>query len=350
MRPRLRNVLLHVGSLVLGGGLLYLALRGVPFESVGEALQAANYWYLLPLAAIALLSHALRAWRWLLLLDVLPATGGPAGGHQRPGFWPAYFSLLIGYMVNYAAPRLGEVARSANLAAQSSLTFSGVLGTVVVERILDVLTLALAVAVALVVATRQVQGLHIFVEPMSALVDEPPVALWMLAVLGLAVAVGSILVLRALVRWASGREGIAGYAASAVRSFRSGLLSLARTRRPVALVLSTAAIWFCYLLLAYLPLPMLGITGLSLADALVLLVVGSAAMIVPAPGGVGSYHYVTIQTMTRLFAVPLASATAYAVLSHAAQLILYTAAGFASLLLQGRGIAVRVTPPAESAP
>src|SRR5690606_35412959 len=59
-------------------------------------------------------------------------------------FRVAFYSVMIGYMVNYAAPRAGEVARAANVAAQTRLRFPGVLGTVVAERVLDVLLLGVA--------------------------------------------------------------------------------------------------------------------------------------------------------------------------------------------------------------
>ena len=60
-------------------------------------------------------------------------------------------------------------------------------------------------------------------------------------------------------------------------------------------------------------------------------------MSIPSPGGIGSYHYITIRTLEGLFAVVSPLATAYAVLSHAAQLVLYAIAGFLCLILQGSG-------------
>ena len=74
MSPRLKTFLALVGSLLLGGGLLYLALRGVDFGTVWTALRTAAYGWLLPLIAITLLSHALRAREASrMLLTLLPA-------------------------------------------------------------------------------------------------------------------------------------------------------------------------------------------------------------------------------------------------------------------------------------
>ena len=327
MTPRARSLLLQAGSFGLGGVLLWLALRSVDFGTLGEVLRTANYGYLVPLAAVAIGAHALRAWRWQMLLEALP--------EERPvPFRQAFSSVMIGYMVNYAAPRLGEVARAANLASRTRLPFSGIFGTVVVERILDVLTLGVAVVLALGLMADQMAGLAPLFAPAADFVREAPGAWGLVVALGLGVTTGLVALLVLALRRSVRFEGIAHRVGTTLASFRSGLVSVLRARRRLGIVATTVGIWACYWLMAYLPLPMLGI-ALGPADAWVLLVVGSAAMVVPSPGGVGSYHYATIRTMELLFGVAVALASAYAVLAHAAQLVLYTAVGFLCLVLQG---------------
>ncbi|MEM1041178.1 MAG: lysylphosphatidylglycerol synthase transmembrane domain-containing protein [Bacteroidota bacterium] len=334
MPQRAKTILVQAGSFLLGGGLLYLALRNVDFAALGEALASANYWYLVPLVALTLGSHVFRAWRWQMLLETLPATDDA----QRPvGFKVAFFSLMIGYMVNYAAPRLGEVARTANVATRSRLPFSGVFGTVIVERIVDVLTLAVGILAAVLLMTEEMATLAPLFEPAAALLREPPVAWSIIITSGLFVTLGLAALLLAVLRRSARSEGLAARVSATLHSFTSGLASIFRAPRRVGIVLTTVAIWVCYLFMAYLPLPMLGITSIDLSGAWVLLIVGAVGMSVPSPGGIGSYHYVTIRTLEGLFAVATPLATAYAVLSHAAQLVLYAVAGFVCLVLQGSG-------------
>ncbi len=335
MPQRLKTILVQAGSFLLGGGLLYLALRNVDFAALGEAFGSANYWYLVPLAALALGSHALRALRWQMLLETLPDARGAGRG---VGFRPVFYSLMIGYMVNYAAPRLGEVVRTANLASQERLPFSGIFGTVVVERIVDVLTLALAILGAFVLMADDMAALAPLFEPAAAFLREPPVAWWIILVSALLVTLGLVAIFLAVLRRSARSEGLAARVTATLRSFKRGLVSVLRTRRRLGIAGTTLAMWACYLLMAYLPLPMLGIAGLGLGEAWVLLVVGAVGVAVPSPGGIGSYHYVTIRTLEGLFAVASAPATAYAVLSHAAQLVLYVAVGFGCLVLQGSGL------------
>ena len=223
MTPRTRSLLLQAGSFGLGGVLLWLALRSVDFGALGEVLRTANYGYLVPLAFVAMGAHALRAWRWQMLLEALP--------EARPiPFRQAFSSVMIGYMVNYAAPRLGEVARAANLASLTRLSFSGIFGTVVVERILDVLTLGVATLLALVLMAEQMAGLAPLFAPVADFVREAPVAWGLIVVLGLGVAGGLLALLVLLLRRSARFEGIAGRVGATLASFRGGLASVLRAR------------------------------------------------------------------------------------------------------------------------
>lgn len=330
MPRRLRSILFYIGSLLLGIGLLYLAFSPVSWDAFGEAMARGNFLYLLPMAAVAMLAHLIRAWRWLLLIDTLPSDD-PA---PRRDLRTAFYSVMIGYMVNYAVPRLGEVARAGNFAARTQRSLSLVFGTVVSERVLDVVSLTAIMVIVSVFTWRHVSGLqHLAGQLFGPL--EPTVGGIILALAVALVLVGTIAWAVRRLRRSAANPARRGRVATAVHLFVEGLRSLARTRRRVALINTTVAIWLCYLVMAYIPLPMLGITGLTLADVWLLLVVGSIAIVVPTPGGVGSYHYLTVLTMTGLLGVDAAAASAYAVIVHGLQLVLYTGVGFLCLLLQG---------------
>ncbi len=313
---------------------MYLSLRGVSFGEIVGALGEADYRLLLPLFLTVMLSHFLRALRWKILLDVLPERLEKRP--ERPvSTLTAFYSLLIGYMVNYAAPRMGEVARSANLASQEKLSFSGVLGAVVVERILDVVVLALSLLSVGFLLRRQAATLdRLFWQPVASLFGSVPAVVYIGAsavALLAALAAWRVLARRRAGSWGAKFQALAG-------QFGAGLSTLTRTGRPAALLLTTVGIWACYHLMAYLPLVMLGSTNafnVSYLDAWSIMILGAVGVLIPSPGGVGSYHYITIQAMVHLFGVSQQAAATYAVLSHAAQLILLTAGGFLSLLLQG---------------
>ncbi len=329
---RLRNVLAQVGSFLLAGGLLYLALRGVDLDAVGEALRTADYRWLAPLIAIALFSHLLRAWRWQVLLEALPALDG----RQGAALGTAFSATMIGYMVNYAAPRLGEFARAGILARSEERSFSGVFGTVVVERVLDVVVLGLALLSVFALLWNRLAVLdEIFLAPAREQLVGLPLAVLLAA--------GAVLAALAFLAYALlARRTDGSFWEERVRpvltAFAEGLRTLMHTRRPGIILVSTLAMWACYTLMAYLPLHILHLAvpyDLTLLDAWALMVLGALGVLVPAPGGTGSYHYITIQALVYLFGVPETPAASYAVLTHGAQLVLYTLVGLLCLLVQG---------------
>lgn len=337
---------MQVGSFALAGLLLYLSLRGIDVSSILQAFREADYRWLVPLVLISLGSHGLRAWRWQVLIDALPEVNPPDessdSSGQRPTVGAAFSSLMIGYMVNYAAPRLGEVARTANLSARTSLNFSGLFGTVVVERMLDMAVLALALLSLIPLFSGQLAVLETqFLAPALAQLNDLPVATLLLLAAGGLLIVGLLAVVlrRAMAHEQSAvRQLWLTRLQPALVSFRDGLMTLLRSPRRGTLIISTLLMWLGYAFMAYLPLIMLGLADpydLGLLDAWALMAIGALGLVVPSPGGLGSYHYVTIQALVHLYSVPEAPAATYAVITHAAQLVLYVSLGGILLALQG---------------
>jgi hypothetical protein len=120
-------------SLILGLAVsilaLYLALRNVPFDELVIYFASINYLWIPPAVVILLLSFALRAYRWKIILE-------SAG---KIGFWQSFHPLMIGFMINCILPgRVGEVARPAILQKKENIPFTTGLATVGTERMFDV--------------------------------------------------------------------------------------------------------------------------------------------------------------------------------------------------------------------
>jgi hypothetical protein len=127
----------------------------------------------------------------------------------------------------------------------------------------------------------------------------------------------------------------------AVVSFNEGMGTLIHSPRRGAILVSTVGMWAGYLLMAYLPFKMLHLAepyGIGIVDAWALMAIGALGILVPSPGGIGSYHYITEQALVHLYGVPAAEALTYAVLTHGAQLVFYTLAGGVAVLYQGTGL------------
>lgn len=330
LTPGTRTIIIRVGSFLLGGGLLFLALRNVDFGRVWEALAAGNYWWLIPMVVVTLLSHWLRAMRWSIMLDALPER---RDSKEKVSVWIAFVSIMIGYMANYAGPRLGEVIRTGSESSHEGLRFSSVLGTVVTDRILDVFVLLLALSTLPL----------IYQERIPDLVDMllGPTVQWtidvnkVLVVLVILSAVGVALLLFRSVRH---RKGGKGRIRAIVASFREGLMSVLNTGKSTSIVLLTLAIWACYAMMAWLPFLLLGQAsafGIGPIDAWGLMVLGAIGVAIPSPGGIGTYHFVTIASLGLLHGMPEAEAATYALLAHTGQMILYILVGFSGFLYLG---------------
>jgi glycosyltransferase 2 family protein len=323
-----------MGSFGAAGALLYLALRGVNLDRVAQDLRSANYWWVVPVVAVTLLSHWLRAWRWTMLLAEIKDPSPRRSRHRptrRVTLVGAFGAIMVGYLANYAAPRLGEVVRATNVSTRYGQRFGSVFGTVFTERVLDMATFGIALlTLPLVFAGRLDVIISLLVTP---LMD------WLGSISPL-IPVGAFALMAGVgygvYRWL--RSGHGARIASALGSFRDGLTTISRTRRWPAIVSSTIAMWLCYGLMAFLPFVMIGLQDVydvSLVDAWGIMLLGSIGVILPSPGGFGSYHYITIQSLVLLFAFPQEAAASYAILTHTGQLLIYVVTGVIVILGMG---------------
>jgi hypothetical protein len=356
---RFRRFLLHAGSFALAAGLLALALYGVDLGTMVDAFWQADWRWLVPLVVLVLGSNLCRAWRWQVLIDALPTTpdldaldeGDPTETNTLEA---SFSSIMIGYMVNYVAPRLGEIARTANMAARSSFRFSSLFGTVVSERIFDtaVLGLILLSAIGLLLdrfAILQRQFLGPAWDNLTALPFQ-----WIVGgglALVLLLGTGVLLLRRGLARDGSTVHRLwTDTVRPALVSFREGMLTLLRSSRRGAILLSTIGMWAGYSLMAYIPLRMLDLAGpygLGLVDGWILMAIGALGMLVPTPGGIGSYHYITREALVHLYGVPAEAALTYAFLAWGAQFVFYLLTGGVAVLYQGAGLRVLYPPDPE---
>lgn len=326
MSDRTKRILSLVLSLGLGALLLWLALRNADLGAVAGALADGEWGWIVPFVLVGITSVAIRAWRWGMLIDALPGRSG------RVPLSLTSASVAIGYLVNYAAPRLGEVARTAHVARQADAPFSAVLGTVVAERLLDVMMLALALFSVVLLYDDRIGG--ILGQAQETLAGAFAVPLW-------AIGIGIVLVA------ALGALGMAlllrgsGRVSALIAQFRDGFTSVVRTGRPGAIVLSTVLLWVSYGLMSDLPFRLLGMDaayGLGPVEAWAVMAIGGIGMALPAPGGTGSFHYATVQALTLLFGVAVTPAATYAILVHAAGVVFYCVLGVLAVAVQGASL------------
>ena len=288
--------------------LLTLFLQNVDLRGVlGEMVQAQPQWLLLSLATMPL-NLVLRAWRWQYLL-------APLGGAT---FDNVFRATAVGFAASSVLPaRAGEVIRPYFLARRAQLSATGAFATVVLERVLDTLTVLVLLATYVWVFGRELESTN-------------PVALAAMTWAGVAAGLG---VLGALVVFfvlsgdptGVGRSldrlgrvlpsKVASLAAGVAERFVTGLGAVRRPRRLIVALLLSLPLWLCICLGAWAAARafqlMVPFTGSFLLVAM--LVIGVA---VPTPGAVGGFHEAFRVAVTTFFGAPNQAAVGAAIVLH----------------------------------
>jgi len=136
LKKYILNTLKFIAFLSIGILLLWFAFRGVNFDKFFASFKNINYWWVAVSLVFAWFGFLFRAWRWKLLIE-------PLGYNVKLS--DAYHAVSIGYMANFAFPRIGEVTRCAVLNRAEKVPFESLIGTVITERISDVVMLMLII-------------------------------------------------------------------------------------------------------------------------------------------------------------------------------------------------------------
>jgi uncharacterized protein (TIRG00374 family) len=325
LKKTIFKVLRFLIFLSIGLVLLYLAFRGVNFDLLWEQFKNARYGFILLYLLFGFISLMSRAYRWNMLIEPL--------GH-KPAFLSSFYSLNIGYMANYAFPRIGEITRCGTLSKAEKIPVDKLFGTVIMERVTD-LFMVFILLLILIIGRLDFFGTFIKNNIFLPLFEKLNSTIGGALVLILVIAGTPILL---LITYLLFRRRLAGIRIiqklkSVVWGIIDGLKSIYQMKKRWGFVLQSTIIWGSYWLMTYAALFALPATSeLQLIDALFLLVVGSFGFIVPVQGGIGAYHYVVVLGLT-LYAVPREEGLTYATLTHGSQMIMLIVLGLISLML-----------------
>jgi glycosyltransferase 2 family protein len=275
MSNTLRNVIKYGLFLGLGLGLMYLAYKDVDWSSIRKSLSNAHWGY----AAMALVLNysatVFRGFRWNTLLQPL--------GHKADK-WACAHSVAFGYLMNDLIPRSGEVARCTLLNRAEHIPVDKLIGTVILERIVDVLMLLLFVGLAFVLKHEELLHLFSFIDGTKA---------WMILALLVVGIIGLVIGLRYLKYFR--KYTLIAKVEAFVVGMGSGLRSVFAMKAKWPFIGWTLAIWGIWVVMSQAMLWTLDETrDLQMADALFLMVAASFGMLIPTQGGLGTYHYMSM--------------------------------------------------------
>ena len=257
----------------------------------------------------------------------------------NPSLKNTYHSLLTGYFANMIFPRLGEVTRCAALSRKEKMPFDRLVGTVIVERTIDFLTVLLLLGLLLLAGSATTGSFlaDSIITPMSDKISAifgSPLIFYLLILLSVALAISLYFGLRKRLS----AKPFFGRIYSFGDGIIDGLKSIASLKRKWEFILLTVLLWAAYFLMTYLPLFCLESTsGIGIGGAMFVLVIGSFGMAVPVQSGIGAYHWIVSRGLMVAYGIPLEEGLAYATLSHESQLLVIAVLGAISLyILFGR--------------
>ena len=326
MKKQLLSIFQYLLFLSFGLGLLYLVFRKIDLNQLVAELKSLNYFWLAAVFVVGIFSHIFRAVRWNLLI-------GSMG--YKTNTIRTFYAVMIGYLANLAIPRIGEVTRCGILSKTENIPVNTLIGSVISERIFDMLILILITIMVILFQLDLLGGfVHKYlVGPMHSGLMQNQVKL--------AIILASILLLLlisvfAFKKFKSRIAKIALYQkfAHLVSGFLTGILSIKKLKKKGWFLLHTIIIWSMYFLMTYLCFFSLPATShLGVAQGLTVLSIGSFGIVAPVPGGIGAYHFIVKAILFELYGIVATSAASFATVSHFIQTLLIIIGGAVSYFL-----------------
>ena len=309
MNKKTSKTLWYVVFLALGVALLWFSFRNIDLSQLWTDIKSAKYsWMLLSLACLAI-SLFFRALRWNIQIEAL-------GYNTRAS--STYGAVLIAYLANCIFPRLGEVARCSVLKRKENIPFDKTLGSVISERIIDLLVL-FGLAFLVIVFQWKLLGSLVtswMVPLLNKLINN--------VLLGIVVILAGIVCIVLLIKIIKRNKKIA----SLWHGFVDGIKSVVTMKKKWRFVLYTLAVWVFYVFMTWLPFYMLAETShLGLVEAITLLGIATLGVVAPVPGGIGTYHFIAITLLSGFYGISEQVAGSFAAINHGSQMIFYLITG-----------------------
>lgn len=309
MNSTRKKILKTTLPLLLGGVLVWYSLAGMDQEKMITHLKTANYGWIFLGLFFGVLSHLSRAYRWKFML-------APMG--YKPKFTNSVLAVLIGYFVNLAIPRAGEVSRATVMVNYENIPFQKGFGTIVAERIADMIMMFLIIGITL----------FFQFDYILALVSENfnPIKIGFL-LLGI---IGATIVFTSFVKKA--KQGFLLKIKNFILSLVEGVTSILKMEKKWAFIFHTFFIWTMYVGMFWATIPAIQGLEVPVGGILVGFIAGGFS-IAATNGGIGSYP-LAVTGAFLLFNVPESPSEAFGWIMWSAQtLMIIVFGGLAFLVL-----------------
>jgi len=278
----------------LGGFLVWYSISNISIDVLIEYFKEANYSWIVLGLFFGILSHLSRAYRWKFMLE-------PLG--FKPKFTNNVLAVLVGYLVNLALPRAGEVSRALVLTNYEDVPFEKGFGTIVAERIADLIMM-----LSIMLITLFVQFDFIY-ELLTKNFNPTKI------ITGLVVVILGFYILTSVVKKA--KSGFLLKIKTFVSGLGEGVTSIFKMKKKWAFIFHTVFIWVMYVCMFWATIP--AIEGLNVPFGGILIgFIAGGFSIAATNGGIGLYP-IAVAGALALFDIPTEPATAFGWIMWTAQ-------------------------------
>lgn len=300
--------------LTLGGVLFYWAIMNQDTDELWGQIKQVNLFWVGLSVFCGVISHLLRALRWNLLLEPM---------NYKASTVNSFHAVIIGYLVNMALPRVGEITRPAILGKLEKIPFNKLLGTVLIERVVDIfITLFLAGIIFII----QFQLIIDFVQKLLLNQNIPSIII----LLGLITVFVIAIYLAYLKRNWFYRIPIIQKFKTFIYGIIDGIKTIYSLRRKGLFIAYSLMIWTMYFLMPFLIFYAFdGTAHLGISAGFTVLLFGTIAMIIPIPGGIGTFEVIVPEALN-IYGVSSSVADSYTLMTHAIQFLVIFCVGIFS--------------------
>ncbi len=305
--------------------LLFLAFRNTDLAGLMESIRGGRYQWLAISVVASVAAFLSRACRWIIIIQSLG---------YNVSLKSSYHALMTGMLANLALPRAGEVTRCVVLGRKERIPVDRLIGSVVMERGVDLVGLLVIIGATLIVRGDLVGPFltdHL-VNPLAQRVEGVAAHTTIIIMTAVVTVFGIIaaVLLRHRLRKSRFLQKIAGFTLGVIKAFGRSLM----LKKRVEFLFHTIFIWICWAIMTWAVFYVLPATShLGLGDGLIVLVIGGVAMAAPVQSGLGAFHWIISRGLYAIYGIALQDGLAYALISHTSQMLLVALLGTVSLII-----------------
>ncbi|SHF95416.1 hypothetical protein SAMN05444274_1156 [Mariniphaga anaerophila] len=303
----------------IGVSIFWLIYKDQDIEHIKSVLKNdVNYFWIIISLFIGLLSHISRTIRWRLMVEPI--------GH-KPNFINTFLAVMVGYLMNMVFPRMGELSRCGVLARYEKVSFTKLIGTVVAERAVDMLSLL--VLLTIVIFSQAGQMIR-FIN------DNPEIETKIMGLITSPILIGglvALVVLAFIFRKTLQHTIFYKKIFTIFNNLKEGFISVRGIKKKGWFFFHSVAIWVLYYLMLYVVFFSFGFTShLGPIAGLTTFVLASFGMVAPVQGGMGAWHFMATEALA-LYGVAKTNGVIFAFVAHTSMTVMIIVIGIISVLI-----------------